>query len=163
MVGPKVNGCIIIVPLAPCTFWNREKCYFVSKIVQTYCEKNCFIDLEKLLQIRAWGTGICKNNEITIKGMLQTGGQGGRTPTHILADQKAPPGSGCAPHYYLPLQIFRLCNMPAIYLEKITWAVKGQTYFWNRIHIYHINPYWRFVKSNWFEQLKCQFKQIIGI
>ena len=30
-----------------------------------------------------------------------------------MADQKAPPGSGGAPHYYMPPQIFRLCNMPA--------------------------------------------------
>ena len=32
----------------------------------------------------------------------------------ILADQKAPPGSSGAPHYYMPPQIFRLCDMPAL-------------------------------------------------
>ena len=30
---------------------------------------------------------------------------GGQLPTQILADQKAPPGSGGALHYYLPTQI----------------------------------------------------------
>ena len=40
------------------------------------------------------------------------GGRGGKLPPQILADQKGPPGSGGAPHYYLPPQIFRLCNMP---------------------------------------------------
>ena len=44
-------------------------------------------------------------------GMLQAGGQGGQLPPRFLADQKAPPGSGGAPHYYLPPQIFRLCNI----------------------------------------------------
>ena len=33
------------------------------------------------------------------------GGQGGQLPTQILEDQKAPLGSGGAPHYYLPTQI----------------------------------------------------------
>ena len=38
--------------------------------------------------------------------MHQAGGQGGQLPPQILADQKAPPGSGGAPHYYLPPRIF---------------------------------------------------------
>ena len=38
----------------------------------------------------------------------------GQLPPQILADQKAPPGSGGAPHYYLPPQIFRLCKMPVL-------------------------------------------------
>ena len=42
------------------------------------------------------------------------GGAGGQLPPQILEDQKALPGSGGAPHYYLPPQIFRLCNMPAV-------------------------------------------------
>ena len=46
--------------------------------------------------------------------MLEGRGQGGQLPLQILADQKAPPGSGGAPHYYLPPQIFRLCNMPGL-------------------------------------------------
>ena len=33
--------------------------------------------------------------------MHQAGGRGAAAP-QILADQKAPPGSGGAPHYYLP-------------------------------------------------------------
>ena len=49
--------------------------------------------------------------------MLEAGGQGGRTPPQILANQKAPPDSGGAPHYYLPPQIFRLCNMPVYALR----------------------------------------------
>ena len=35
------------------------------------------------------------------------GGQGGQLLLQILADQKALPGSGGAPHYYLPPQIFQ--------------------------------------------------------
>ena len=35
-------------------------------------------------------------------GMQQAGKPGGPRPPQILADQKAPPGSGSAPHYYLP-------------------------------------------------------------
>ena len=38
--------------------------------------------------------------------MHQGEGQGGQLPHPILADQKAPPGSGGAPHYYLPPWIF---------------------------------------------------------
>ena len=34
--------------------------------------------------------------------MCQAWGQGGHTPPQILADQKAPPGSGGALHYYSP-------------------------------------------------------------
>ena len=49
----------------------------------------------------------------TLAGMLEAGGQWGQLPPpQILADQKALPCSGHAPHYYLPPQIFRLCNMP---------------------------------------------------
>ena len=33
---------------------------------------------------------------------VECGGGQGRTLPLILADQKAPPGSGCAPHYYMP-------------------------------------------------------------
>jgi hypothetical protein len=39
-------------------------------------------------------------------------GQGGQLPPQILADQKAPPGSGGAPHYYLPHRIFDPCCTP---------------------------------------------------
>ena len=35
-------------------------------------------------------------------------------PPQILADQKAPPAGGGAPHYYVPPQIFRLWHMPVI-------------------------------------------------
>ena len=34
--------------------------------------------------------------------MLEGDGAGGAAAPQILADQKAPPGSGGAPHYYLP-------------------------------------------------------------
>ena len=45
--------------------------------------------------------------------MSEGRGQGGQLPPpQILADPKVPPGSGGAPHYYLPLQIFRLCDVP---------------------------------------------------
>ena len=39
-------------------------------------------------------------------GMQQAGGSGGPRPRQIFADQKAPPGSGGAPHYYRPPLIF---------------------------------------------------------
>ena len=44
-------------------------------------------------------------------------GQGGQLP-QILADQKAPPGSGGAPHYYLPHRIFDPWCIP-VYGQKI--------------------------------------------
>ena len=47
-----------------------------------------------------------------VSGMSERGRQGGQLPPQILADQKAPQGSVGAPHYYLPPQIFRLCNVP---------------------------------------------------
>ena len=39
-------------------------------------------------------------------------GAGGAAAPQILADQKAPPGSVGAPHYYMPPQIFRLWHVP---------------------------------------------------
>ena len=45
--------------------------------------------------------------------MHQGEGQGGQLPHPILADQKAPPGSGGAPHYYLPPRIFDPWCIPA--------------------------------------------------
>ena len=41
-------------------------------------------------------------------------GAGGAAAPQILADQKAPPGSGGAPHYYLPPRIFDPCCTPVI-------------------------------------------------
>ena len=40
---------------------------------------------------------------ISVPSMLKGGGRGG-----------SPPGSGGVPHYYLPPQFFRLCNMPVL-------------------------------------------------
>ena len=52
---------------------------------------------------------------------MQQGGAGGQLPHQILADQKAPPNSGGAPHYYSPPQIFRPRNMPVLmHLVKIS-------------------------------------------
>ena len=45
--------------------------------------------------------------------MHQGVGQVGQLPHQILADQKAPPGSGGAPHYYLPPRIFDPWGIPA--------------------------------------------------
>ena len=47
-------------------------------------------------------------------GMLEGGRQGGQLPPQILADQKAPPGSGGAPHYYLSPRFldFATCLSP---------------------------------------------------
>ena len=47
--------------------------------------------------------------------MSEGGVQGGQLPPHILADQKAPPGSGGTPHYYLTPRIFDPCCIPAKY------------------------------------------------
>ena len=44
--------------------------------------------------------------------MCQRGGQGGHVPPQILADQKAPPAGGGAPHYCVPPKIFRRWHMP---------------------------------------------------
>ena len=41
-----------------------------------------------------------------------------------MADQKVPPGSGGAPHYYLPPQIFRLCNMPGLVVNLSLYVMK---------------------------------------
>ena len=38
---------------------------FVSKIVMTYCEKNCFSDWKKTFETRGWMSRIYKNFEIT--------------------------------------------------------------------------------------------------
>ena len=43
---------------------------------------------------------------------VASGEAGGQMPPQILADQKAPPDSGGAQHYYSPPQIFKPCNMP---------------------------------------------------
>ena len=51
-------------------------------------------------------------------GMHQGEGQVGQLPHQILADQKAPPGSGGAPHYYLPHRIFDPWCIP-VYASKL--------------------------------------------
>ena len=51
------------------------------------------------------------------------GGQGGHVPPQILADQKAPPAGGGAPHYYVPPQIFRLWHMPEFMRSDLTKKV----------------------------------------
>ena len=57
----------------------------------------------------------CRLGTCIIFRHVLKGEAGGAYAPQILADQKAPPGSGGAPHYYLPPQIFRLCNMPGTY------------------------------------------------
>ena len=47
--------------------------------------------------------------------MQQAGGPGGPRPPQILADQKAPPGSGGAPHYYRPPRIFDPWCIPVLF------------------------------------------------
>ena len=54
---------------------------------------------------------------MSISGMLEGGRQGMQMPPQILADQKAPPGSGGAPHYYLPTQILAASYTPARYVR----------------------------------------------
>ena len=48
-----------------------------------------------------------------------SGGQGGRTPTQILAEQKAPPGKRGVSHCCLPTKIFRPCAIPE--LSSVQW------------------------------------------
>jgi hypothetical protein len=42
---------------------------------------------------------------------MSEGGTGGGSCPPDFGSHKAPPGSGGAPHYYLPPQIFRIYNM----------------------------------------------------
>ena len=53
--------------------------------------------------------------------MQQAGVRGGRgPPPQILADQKAPPGSGGAPHYYLPHQFEEAIKAPVVpYVQSL--------------------------------------------
>ena len=56
-----------------------KKWYFVTKIVLTYCEKNCFSDREKLLKFEAEGREFAKNFRLleqfiqTVKGQNNFG------------------------------------------------------------------------------------------
>ena len=52
-------------------------------------------------------------------GVVEASRQGGLCPTQILAEQKAPPGSGGALHYYLPSQIFRPYAIPEVYKVRM--------------------------------------------
>ena len=45
-------------------FCQKNKCYFVTKIVVTYCEKNCSCDREKLLKNVAEGGKFAKINHL---------------------------------------------------------------------------------------------------
>ena len=49
--------------------------------------------------------------------MSEGGGQGGQLPPQILADQKAPLGSGGTPHYYRPPRIFDPWCIPVFNLK----------------------------------------------
>ena len=51
--------------------------------------------------------------------MQQAGGPGGPRPPQIFADQKAPPGSGGAPHYYRPPRIFDPWCIPALVIIEL--------------------------------------------
>ena len=56
---------------------------------------------------------LCKFGMLSINIRHATRGEaGGARPPHFLPDQKAPPGSGGAPHYYRPPRIFDPCNTP---------------------------------------------------
>ena len=63
-------------------------------------------------------------------GMHQAGGQGGQLPPQILADQKAPPGSGGAPHYYLPPRIFDPWCIP-VHHQKMKMRLQVCFNFYN--------------------------------
>ena len=64
--------------------------------------------------LRTSDTIECMKNSRGKTGMHQGEGQVGQLPHPILADQKAPPGSGGAPHYYLPPRIFDPWCIPVI-------------------------------------------------
>ena len=46
-----------------------------------------------------------------VEGCQKRGSRGGH--------KKAPPGSGGAPHYYLPTQIFRPCAIPGVIMSMV--------------------------------------------
>ena len=60
------------------------------------------------------------------------GGRGGRGPPQILEDHKEPPGSGGAPHYYLPPRIFDPWCIPVL----------GPTRLLNSEKNFHLHGYW---------------------
>ena len=59
--------------------------------------------------------------------MHQGEGQVGQLPPQILADQKAPPGSGGAPHYYLPPRIFDPWCIPGYHVRYLVYVAAKHT------------------------------------
>ena len=95
----------------------------------------------------------CSFNRYLRAGMQQAGGPGGPRPPQILADQKAPPGSGGAPHYYRPPRIFDPWCIPDGKLYSLT-SSKGRFFprnykFTNRCPI-HLQFEHVLIKSVWF-------------
>ena len=84
-----------------------------------------------------WNIGILHHKKAKLRkhmtGMHQGGRPGGPLPPQILADQKAPPGSGGAPHYYLPPRIFDPCCIPATYLFRKS-SGRGQIVYGFHFH-----------------------------
>ena len=79
---------------------------------------------------------IASQAKVIIKaGMQQAGGPGG--PPQIFADQKAPPGSGGAPHYYRPPRIFDPWCIP----EKIVWTALQLVWAFNFAKSLPTTPY----------------------
>ena len=53
--GKKIGKWLSELPDLPSGKETAKKWYFVTKIVMTYCEKNCSSDREKLLKFEAEG------------------------------------------------------------------------------------------------------------
>ena len=53
----------------------------------------------------------------------------GAAAPQILADQKAPPGSGGAPHYYLPPRIFDPCCIPDLKYVSLNFKDKKGAFY----------------------------------
>ena len=110
---------ITISPLKSCfkLFKTREFCFLMQ--ISRFDRLSNFISwwiLLLFLLLRKKLLLDLKNIYAIITGMQQAGGLGGPRPPQILADQKVPPGSGGAPHYYRPPRIFDPFCIPELHL-----------------------------------------------
>ena len=87
-------------------YWKvKFKCCIQKrKESATFTKHN--INFQKSIEIKQ---KMFQNVARPTEGVAEARGQGRRTPTQILVEEKAPPGSGGTPQYYLPTQIFRPC------------------------------------------------------
>ena len=96
--------------------------------------------------------------------MHQGKGQGGQLPHPILADQKAPPGSGGAPHYYLPPGFLTLATSLHLVLGDRYVLGLASMYaslkigLWRqRIVLYVVVTSWKLTWLWWYLSLESKF------